>query len=63
MSFGPIGALPTAAPFPLFLAEVVYLGRPIVFTALPESFTFRAEPERFGFTAVPEGFTFRGIPE
>lgn len=36
-------------------------GKPLVFTALPQSFTFRAEQSLLTFTAVPQSFTFRGV--
>lgn len=36
-------------------------GKPLVFTALPDSFTFRAEQSLHTFTAVPQSFTFRGV--
>lgn len=38
-------------------------GRPIVFTAMAESFVFRAAPDVFDFDALPMSFMFRGKPE
>ncbi len=38
-------------------------GKPIIITALPDSYTFRADQVRFDFTGLPQSFTFRGVPE
>lgn len=36
-------------------------GKPLIFTAIPMSFTFRAPPESYKFKAASEQFTFRGV--
>jgi hypothetical protein len=62
MSFGPIGSTPIASPF--FLAGIAPSpGRPMRFTAIPESFTFNAERQSYSFTMKPDSFVFRGVPE
>lgn len=38
-------------------------GRPLVFTALTESFQFRADGADFTHTALSVSFDFRGVPE
>jgi hypothetical protein len=38
-------------------------GRPLVFTALPESFQFRADGADFGFVTLTTSYDFRGVPE
>lgn len=44
-------------------AEATISKAGIVFTAIPESFEFRAEKISYDFTAMPQSFTFRGKPE
>lgn len=38
-------------------------GRPLVFTALSESFDFRADGADYSHTALTVSFDFRGVPE
>lgn len=38
-------------------------GRPLVFTALPSSFQFRADGADFAFVSQTATFHFRGVPE
>ena len=36
-------------------------GKPIILTALPQSFTLRADRQSYTATALPQGFTIRGV--
>lgn len=43
-------------------ARLRVAGRPIVFTAIPDSWNFRAQVEDWTLTALNDNFVFRGVP-
>lgn len=43
-----------------FSGQIRNYGKPIILSAMPQSFDLRAMPDSFDITALPESFTLRG---